>query len=187
MRALHLLPLNEKTKELYADHSTFHDGDSGLDLFFHEDVIFAPKETTWVHLGIKGTAYNEESENVSWLILPRSSIAKTPLRLANSIGLIDAGYRGEIIGAFDNIRDEPFEVKAGQRLLQAVYFDGRPFNLKIVDKLSETSRAEGGYGSTNKADEGTDENRGVKRPLEKAETPPEKSHKSASEPITTTS
>ena len=85
---------------------------------------------------------------VSWLVMPRSSISKTPLRLANSIGLIDAGYRGEIMAAVDNIKSVDFSVKKGERYFQAVSFDGGAISLEIVTELSVTSRGEGGFGST---------------------------------------
>jgi dUTP pyrophosphatase len=80
--------------------------------------------------------------------MPRSSIAKTPLRLSNSIGLIDAGYRGEIMAAVDNIKNEAFTVTPGQRLFQLVAMDGSPIHFDIVDALSDSSRGMGGFGST---------------------------------------
>ena len=70
------------------------------------------------------------------------------MRLANSIGLIDAGYRGELLAAVDNIRGEDFTVKAGDRLVQAVAFNGGPISLSIVETLDATTRGEGGFGST---------------------------------------
>jgi dUTP pyrophosphatase len=101
-------------------------------------------------LGFKAAAVSldDDKKNVSWLIFPRSSISKTPLRLANSIGLIDAGYRGEILAAVDNIRGEDYTVKAGDRLVQAVAFNGGSISIKIVESLDATSRGEGGFGST---------------------------------------
>ena len=80
--------------------------------------------------------------------MPRSSISKTPLRQCNSIGLIDAGYRGEIMAAVDNIKDKPFTLETGQRLFQLVAMDGSPIHFELVDELTETDRGEGGFGST---------------------------------------
>ena len=82
--------------------------------------------------------------------MPRSSIAKTPLRLCNSIGLIDAGYRGEIKAVVDNIKSELYIVEKGQRLFQLVAMDGSPINFQLVDELTETTRGEDGFGSTGK-------------------------------------
>ena len=145
---LKVLPITEKASELYAKHSTFHDGDSGLDLFVVEDQVVKGFSTSFLKLGFKAAAADCEGKSVSWLVFPRSSISKTPLRLANSIGLIDAGYRGEVIAAVDNIRGEDYTVKAGERLVQAVAFNGGPISLKIVESLDTTARGEGGFGST---------------------------------------
>ena len=145
---LKLLPIHEKATELYGSHSTFHEGDSGLDLFIVEDQVVKGHSTSFLKLGFKAAACDSEGNNVSWLVMPRSSISKTPLRLANSIGLIDAGYRGEVIAAVDNIRGEDYTVRAGERLVQAVAFNGGPIALRIVESLDATSRGEGGFGST---------------------------------------
>ncbi|KAL8273576.1 hypothetical protein Esti_002503 [Eimeria stiedai] len=148
MQTLKVLPLREDAKTLYEGHGTFHDGDSGLDLFIVEESTIAPGETKFLKLGCAASMCNSEGKAVSWLVLPRSSISKTPLRLANSVGLIDAGYRGELIAAVDNIKSEPFTVKKGDRFFQAVAFNGEGFNLQLVDALDQTTRGVGGYGST---------------------------------------
>ena len=85
-----------------------------------------------------------------YLLMPRSSISKTPLRLCNAIGLIDAGYRGEIMAAVDNIKQESYEVEKGQRLFQLVSMDGGPIYFELVDVLSTSERGKGGFGSTGK-------------------------------------
>lgn len=137
-------PFSLEVKNIYQEHDHFHDGDAGLDLFIiHEQTINAG-ESAFIHLQIACA----NKENKPYLLLPRSSISKTPLRLSNSIGLIDAGYRGEIIAAVDNIKNFPYKLEAGQRLFQLVAMDGSPIHFKIVDELSETSRGSGGFGST---------------------------------------
>ena len=74
---------------------------------------------------------------------------KWHLRLANSVGIIDDGYRGIVKGAFDNIRDEPYVIQKGQRLLQICSPTLGPINMTLVNTLSETwFRCEGGFGST---------------------------------------
>ena len=87
-------------------------------------------------------------DNKAYYLFPRSSISKTPLRLSNSIGLIDAGYRGELIGMVDNIYDKDFQVKRGERYFQLVAVDSSPVEFELVDELSVSSRGEGGFGST---------------------------------------
>jgi len=64
--------------------------------------------------------------------------------------LIDGGYRGEIMAAVDNIKDEAYTVEPGQRLFQLVAMDGSPIHFELVEALSDTTRGEGGFGSTGK-------------------------------------
>jgi dUTP pyrophosphatase len=137
-------PFSLEVKKMYEEHNHFHDGDAGLDVFVvHEQTIEAG-ESAFIHLQISC----ENSENRPYLLMPRSSISKTPLRLSNSIGLVDAGYRGEIIAAVDNIKDVSYTVSPGQRLFQIVGMDGSPIHFKLVNELSDTSRGSGGFGST---------------------------------------
>ena len=137
-------PLNLEVKHLYQNHSHYHAGDAGLDLFIVHEQTIDPGDTAYIHLQIAC----ENTEGKPYLLMPRSSIAKTPLRLSNSIGLIDGGYRGEIIAAVDNIKDEPYTIEPGQRLFQLVAMDGSPITVEFVDELSDTTRGEGGFGST---------------------------------------
>ena len=85
---------------------------------------------------------------VTYYLFPRSSISKTPLRMANSIGLIDGGYRGEIMAMCDNIKTECHTVKKGQRLFQLVATDSSPITYELVESLEMTTRGTGGFGST---------------------------------------
>ena len=85
---------NDEIKKMYQGHSQSYHGDSGVDLFVTKDTRVNPGETIKIGLGVQCVA-QADGVNVSWLIMPRSSMAKTPLRLANSVGLMDAGYRGE--------------------------------------------------------------------------------------------
>ncbi len=143
---LKIKPFNAAVKELYAHHGHFHDGDAGIDLFVINEQTITAGETTLIHLQIAC----ENTENKPYLLMPRSSIAKTPLRLCNSIGLIDGGYRGEIMAVVDNIKTEDFTVEPGQRLFQLVAMDGSPIHFELVDELSDTTRGSGGFGSTGK-------------------------------------
>ena len=137
-------PKSEAVKLMYKNHGHFHEGDAGLDLFIIENQIINPGETSRIKLGISC----ENMDQKPYLLMPRSSISKTPLRLSNAIGLIDAGYRGEIMAAVDNIKQEDYTISAGQRLFQIVAMDGSPLSFELVDELSSTSRGAGGFGST---------------------------------------
>ena len=147
---LSILAENGEIESLYCNHSTYHEGDSGLDLFFIEEINIGAKSTKLISLGIKCEAYpdKDKESNISYYLYPRSSISKTPLRMSNSIGLIDGGYRGEIIAVCDNIKTEPYTVEKGQRLFQLVAADNSPIHFKLTDQLEMTSRGTGGFGST---------------------------------------
>ena len=138
--------LSKSVRAMYKDHGHFHEGDAGLDLFIIEKQTIKAGETARIKLGISC----ENMDNMPYLLMPRSSISKTPLRLCNSIGLIDAGYRGEIMAAVDNVKREEYEIEKGQRLFQLVAMDGGPIYLELVEKLSQTNRGLGGFGSTGK-------------------------------------
>ena len=95
-----------------------------------------------IHLEIK------TEPNHSYMLLPRSSITKTPLRLANSVGIIDIGYRGELIAKVDNLSDEDYTIEAGHCYFQIVAFDGNLVTWELVSNLSPSIRGERGFGST---------------------------------------
>ena len=143
---LKIKPFNKDIHKMYKNHNHFHPGDSGLDIYIIENQIINPGETIRLKLGISC----ENLDAKSYFLMPRSSLSKTPLRLANSVGLIDAGYRGEIMAAVDNIKDFAYEVEIGQRLFQIVAMDGSAIHFELGDHLSETTRAADGFGSTGK-------------------------------------
>ena len=137
-----------ETRELYENHSSFHKGDSGLDIFTPEETVIMPHSKGTINTGIACEA-KIGAVGTSFWMLSRSSVAtKTPLILANSIGLIDAGYRGNLMGVFYNTSETPFVVEKGSRLLQICAPDLKPVTFELVDTLSNTSRGTGGYGST---------------------------------------
>tara|TARA_S200000501_G_scaffold367875_1_gene404837 strand:- start:63 stop:500 length:438 start_codon:yes stop_codon:yes gene_type:complete len=143
---LRVKPTSEVVRLMYENHGHFHEGDAGLDLFIIEKQLIKPGETSRIKLGISC----ENMDQKPYLLMPRSSISKTPLRLCNAIGLIDAGYRGEIMAAVDNIKQKSYQVEKGQRLFQLVSMDGGPIYFELVDVLSSSKRGEGGFGSTGK-------------------------------------
>jgi dUTP pyrophosphatase len=143
---LKIKTLNEAANKLYQRHGHFHEGDAGLDLYILEDQVFLPGQTKLIKLGISC----ESEDGKAYFLLPRSSISKTPLRLSNSVGLIDGGYRGEIMASCDNIKDIEYKVEKGQRLFQLVAAECSPISYEITNHLSETSRGKGGFGSTGK-------------------------------------
>lgn len=143
---LKIKPFNLEVKRMYENHDHFHDGDAGLDLFIVHQQTIDPGETAMIHLQIAC----ENTDQKPYLLMSRSSIGKTPLRQCNAVGLIDAGYRGEIMAVVDNVKSEAYTLEPGQRLFQLVAMDGSPIHFKLVDELSDTTRGGGGFGSTGK-------------------------------------
>ena len=143
---LKVKPFSDDIYSMYKNHSHFHQGDAGLDLFITKDQVIDPGSTAKIHLGISC----ENMEMKPYLLMARSSISKTPLRLSNAVGLIDAGYRGEIMAAVDNIKDSSYRLEKGQRLFQLVSMNGESIHFDLVDTLSDTSRGEDVFGSTGK-------------------------------------
>lgn len=100
---------------------------------------------------------NGKNFNTGYYMYPRSSLSKTQLRLSNSIGIIDAGYRGHLIGMFDVVNTLPyanniFYGKKFDRYLQICAPGLVPIIVEIVNNMEElgeeTERGNGGFGST---------------------------------------
>lgn len=123
-----------------------HDTDAAADLYALEDTDLpynsrGNKVRTGVSIQLP--------EGWLALIIPRSSIgAKTPLRLSNSVGLIDSGYRGELGVLYDNLADQPYHITKGDRIAQLLVMPSYRFQAKIVESLEDSDRGEGGFGST---------------------------------------
>ena len=144
---------SDTIRATYENHTNYHQGDSGLDLFVPEDVV-VPANTIGFKINhlISCEPFVDQSkqQGMSYMLYPRSSMgAKTPLRLANSVGIMDAGYRGKVIAIVDNISDDDFRVEAGSRIVQICDPTLQPITFEMVNNLSDTSRGEGGLGSTN--------------------------------------
>jgi dUTP pyrophosphatase len=126
--------------------STHHEGDAGLDLRAAIDATVKPGERVMVPTGVAV----EIPEGHAGLVLPRSGLAsKHGLTLANAPGLIDAGYRGEVICSVVNLdREEAVEIRTGDRIAQLVIVAIPALAPVWADELPETGRGEGGFGST---------------------------------------
>jgi dUTP pyrophosphatase len=131
-------------------------GDAGADLV----ATSVTASTDYSRSGqlVYGTGLAVEiPEGMVGLIFPRSSIRSFDLSLSNSVGVIDSGYRGEIMVVFNivhgksNIVDEPYSIyDVGDRIAQLVIMPVPLVQFVEVDELSETERGKGGYGSTGK-------------------------------------
>lgn len=121
--------------------------DSGFDLFL-------PREQS-VESGVLNVNYEviaamyENNVPSAFFLYARSSIYKTPLRMTNSVGIIDSGYRGNL-GSFFDVSSH-VDLKRGQRLVQVCAPNLEPFKVRLVSNLEElgqTARGDGGFGST---------------------------------------
>lgn len=123
-----------------------HDSDAAADMYAMEDTTISAHSTgTPVKTGV----HIQLPEGWVAFVLPRSSIgAKTPLRLSNSAGVIDSGYRGEVRALYDNIGDEPYQIHKGDRIAQMLVMPSYRFKANIVDSLEDSDRGEAGFGST---------------------------------------
>ena len=155
------------------DHNTkIHNNiqfiDAGFDLFSpgeNKNQIFfvsTPEQPVFKHdLKVIGAAkiYTDTGKvyNTGYYLHPRSSITKTPLRLANATGIVDAGYRGHIIAAFDvqnnnNNNNNNYIGSRFDRYVQICAPGLVPILVEIAQKKEElgevTVRGEGGFGST---------------------------------------
>lgn len=152
---LHLLPTTPEAAEFYQT-KVLSTENAGFDLFVPEEVVFAPGERKLLSMRVKArmdkTVFVDDVAPVSschYWMPPRSSISKTGLLLLNSIGVIDKGYRGELMAFLWNTTDAPVTVKKGDRLVQIVAPDmGAIHEVAVVDSLDSTARGEGGFGST---------------------------------------
>lgn len=166
---LKLAIIDKSLTSLYEEKVTKHNEnfknnkfmDSGFDLFISENVVIDRLfKTNMVDLGVraeliecKAFSTNNKPRTIPFYLYPRSSISKTPLMLANHTGIIDAGYRGNLMVAlralyFDN--DNCYSIKSGTRLFQICDPKLRPIYVQIVDEseLTTTERSDGGFGST---------------------------------------
>jgi dUTP pyrophosphatase len=123
-----------------------HPGDAGLDLRAAEGVTVKPGERAMVPTGVAVAI----PDGHAGLVLPRSGLAsRKGLTLANAPGLIDSGYRGEVVCAVVNLDPhEAVEISAGDRIAQLVIVALPDVSPALVEELPESSRGAGGFGST---------------------------------------
>lgn len=121
-------------------------GDAGLDLRSNEDVTLAPLERRLIGTGLAIAI----PEGYAGFVQPRSGLAlKRGLSMANTPGLVDAHYRGELkVCAVNLDPKEPIAISRGERIAQLVIQRVPMVTLREVDELDETDRGEGGFGSS---------------------------------------
>jgi len=133
--------------DVYKERSNFSQ-DSGYDLYCPESIEIPANSTATIDFKIRCSP-NFSSVH-GYYLYPRSSISKTPLMLANSVGIIDFGYRGNLMAKVYNTSNIPFVINKHERLFQLCLPSLEPFNVSFVTTLDETERGTGGFGSTGK-------------------------------------
>ncbi len=131
---------------------------AGVDLYCVRNQTVQPgKDATLLDLGVKARMIknpeqnNMPSENCHFWLAPRSSIWKSGVRQANSLGIIDRSYRGVLMGAVLTNYESRAEIEAGTRLFQVLAPDMGYISrvrLRPESDLDTTSRGGGGFGST---------------------------------------
>lgn len=139
------MALNIKIKKLHKDAvipTKAHTTDAGCDLYAtscHYDnglIIYGTGIAVEIPAGCVG------------LVFPRSSIANTHLTLSNSVGVIDSGYRGEVMAKFRKGGTRGYDV--GERIAQLIILPYPEVVFEEAEELSESDRGTGGYGSSGK-------------------------------------
>ena len=125
-----------------------HPGDAGADLRSAESFTLEPGTRRLVHTGVRIVLGDGQ---LAW-VTPRSGLAvKHGITIVNTPGLIDSGYRGELMVCLLNTDQEDFfVVNAGDRIAQIVVQDYAPVTYDPVGSLDETDRGSSGFGSTGK-------------------------------------
>jgi dUTP pyrophosphatase len=121
--------------------------DLGYDLFALEGAVLAPRSTVRVRTGIAVEARHPATGvPLGLLVRDRSSMAAKGV--ATTAGVIDAGYRGEILILMTNLGDSALEVKAGEKIAQMIPVPVLTGTVETVSSLEDSSRAEKGFGSS---------------------------------------
>lgn len=157
---LFINPTSNAFAELYRSSADaynttpYQERNSGFDLFCDSAAVAQlTPNTILVDQGCRAIAVDVDGSHRAYWLAPRSSISKTHWTLANSLGLIDATYRGVLKAAFKGFHYRGGPPDMHQRLVQVAPPDLRPWSeVVVVDELpvalAVTSRGSGGFGST---------------------------------------
>ena len=139
--------MNVKYQKMYSHALTPElstEGAAGLDFWA---IDYDPDESRRLHTYGTGIIMEIPEDHVGYLF-SRSSCSKRGLILANSVGVIDSDYRGEIIFKFAEIRENPMPYEVGEKIGQLVIMQKPRILLEESKELSTTARGTGGFGST---------------------------------------
>jgi dUTP pyrophosphatase len=121
--------------------------DLGYDVFALEGALLIPHQTLRVRTGISVEARHPQTgEPLGLLVRDRSSMAARGL--ATTAGVIDAGYRGEVLIVMTNLGDTPVELKAGEKIAQMIPVPVLTGTIEEVESLEVSAREGKGFGSS---------------------------------------
>jgi len=123
-------------------------GDAGVDLYATD--FGESEDNMFIEYGT-GLAI-EIPEGYFGMLTPRGSISKTPLILCNSVGVIDSGYRGEILVRFKRVVQDRdwLEYRVGDKIAQLIILPSYAIKFIETDVLSDTERGQGRFGSSDR-------------------------------------
>ena len=139
----------DAVKNHYLNFTNHHEGDAGIDLLVPNTIDISGLGVGTIDHLIQCEMVDENDKNISYYLYPRSSISKTSFMMANSVGIIDAGYRGNIMAKVRNMTMKDSTITAEDKLFQICAPDLKPIMIELVKELSQTTRGDGGFGSTN--------------------------------------
>ena len=125
------------------------EGAAGMDLCasISEPITLQPLERKLIPTGLK----IELEHGYEAQIRPRSGLSiKHGISLINCVGTVDEDYRGEVCVPLVNVSNEPYTIQPDERIAQMVIAKYEQAKIEVVTALSETTRGEGGFGSTGK-------------------------------------
>ncbi len=122
-----------------------HDGDAGMDVYSTEDYDLKPMERKAIPTGL----VLEIPEGYEIQVRAKSGLALNyGIALPNAPGTIDSGYRGELKVILINYSDKSYEIKTGQKIAQLVLAKYEKADIVEIEKIGNTTRSDGGFGST---------------------------------------
>jgi dUTP pyrophosphatase len=148
--------LDENIKEYYKNYKLAHEGDAGIDLVCPSEQSMKVFDVEKINFKVKCAMVDQNGNLCSYYLYPRSSLSKHPLMLANHVGIIDSGYRGNLMAKVrclppsnDDIEKTfSHKIHSGDKLFQICSPTLGRIKLSVVDELPESDRGSGGFGST---------------------------------------